>query len=265
MSELGYLEASLAASQMPLNETVYRDCPSCGGKKKFSVTRTAHGVLWNCFKLSCREKGSDIVSGELLPPNRKSTKIKPYTRPYLPMTILDQEYFDERFGHVPMDVKLTEDSARYLLPVYTPNQYIRGWVAREPWDDWAPVSGTGRQPKAVLYMHAEGPTQSWYHMFGGPRIVVLVEDQMSGYAVQQAGISACALMGTNLDNDKVREIAQEHPKEVIIALDADATDQAFKLARKWGLAFPKTRVAILKRDLKDERIEDIPQILGVAV
>jgi hypothetical protein len=247
---------------MPLNETVYRDCPSCGGKKKFSVTRTAHGVLWNCFKLSCREKGSDIVSGELLPPNKKRTKLKPYTRDFLPLGIEDRQYFEERFDHFPHDVRKTDDG-RYLLPVYTPNQYVRGWVVREPWDDWAPVSGTGRLPKAVLYMHAAGPTQSWYHILSGPRKVVLVEDQMSGYAVQQAGVSACALMGTQLDNDKIREIAQQKPDEVIIALDADATDQAFKLARKWGLAFRKTRVAILQRDLKDEQLSEIPHILGL--
>lgn len=262
MSEQGYLEASLAASEMPLNETVYRDCPSCGGKKKFSVTRTAYGVLWNCFKDSCREKGSQLTSGRLLPPNKKSSKLKPYSKPFLPLDEWDYDYFRKRFDHEPSDIKVSEDD-RYLLPVYSPNQYIRGWVAREPWDNWCPRKGTGQGPKAILYMHANGPTQSWYTAWSLSKKLVLVEDQMSACVVQQSGVSACALMGTQLDNDKVREIANERPEEVIIALDADATEQSFRLARKWGLAFTKTRVAILKRDLKDEFIEDIQEVLGL--
>ena len=264
MSELGYLEASLVATTLPLNETVYRDCPSCGGRKKFSVTRTPHGVLWNCFKLSCREKGSDIVAGELLPPNKKATKLKlnPYTREWDHLTVEDRNYFLERFGVIPEGARVTSDGCRYLLPVFTPQQWVRGWVAREPWDDWAPLSGTGSGPKALLYMHQEGPTQSWYGDFERSR-VVLVEDQMSGYCVAEAGERSCALMGISLDNDKVREIAMQRPQEVIIALDADATEQAFRLARKWGLAFRKTRVAVLEQDLKDTPIDDIPEVLGL--
>jgi DNA primase len=92
---------------------------------------------------------------------------------------------------------------------------------------------------------------------------VLVEDQLSAISAQQGGVNAVALLGTHLNNDKVWEISQWQPSQVIIALDADATDQAFKLARKWGLAFPKTRVAILARDLKEEKTDDIRYILGL--
>lgn len=110
-------------------------------------------------------------------------------------------------------------------------------------------------------MHAKGPVQSWY--LDTSNRLVLVEDILSAIRVQQLGLSACALLGTHLNNDKVREISLFKPGEVIIALDEDATDEAFKLAGRWGLAFPKIRVAILERDFKDDTDQNILRTLGV--
>jgi DNA primase len=71
-------------------------------------------------------------------------------------------------------------------------------------------------------------------------------------------LDAVALLGTGLNADKVREIqqvAQHLP--VYIALDADATSQAFVLARKWGSAFMSCRVVVLDKDIKDMSDDEI--------
>ena len=260
-------EALLLAEQLPLNETIYSDCPSCGGRKKLSVTRVREGVLWNCFKDSCSVRGRSIVQGELLPPKKKQTRLKPYRKPLYSLEAEDMQYVRERFhvhltrGRCPM--QRTEDD-RYAMWVRDPRLYTRGYMIRNGWsgEPECPRVSDWDGPKAVLYMHTVGPTLAWYPVSGESRLV-LVEDQMSALRAQEEGVSACALLGTDLDNDKVREIAMVRPTEVIIALDADATESAFKLARKWGLAFPKTRVAVLERDLKDEADGDISYVLGL--
>ena len=231
-----------------------------------SVTRVRQGVLWNCFKLDCPVKGYSITQGELLPPKRKQSRLKPYRGSLLPADYGDSEYFINRFGlgtEFARDIQVTLDD-RYSLPVKDLTGMIRGYVIRNGWTGCPPCPRLSdwQGPKTVLYMHAVGPSQAWYPDPHENRLV-LVEDQMSALRCQQEGISAVALLGTGLDNDKVREIAMWKPSEVIIALDADATDEAFKLARKWGLAFKKTRVAVLEQDLKEEAYGDIGEVLGL--
>ena len=257
------LAAELEAQQLAIHETSYSTCPLCGGKKKFSVTRLAHTVLWNCFRAACPAKGMTHTSGLLIPASKPKprSKLKPFRGAFHALSNEAYDWLRTRFpwlDGVNLCTALKQDDVgRIMLPVNNPHGWERGYIARayefSEWDG----------PKAVVYMHADGPVMGWYPV-SDCGTLVLVEDSMSAWACQLAGLSACALIGTHLNNDKVREIATQRPREVIIALDADATDQAFGLARKWGLAFNKTRVAVLERDLKDEHdLHDIPEVLGI--
>ena len=263
------LEARLLAEHLPVNESLRSACPECGDST-FSVTRLRHSVVWNCFKASCPVKGYSTTSAASVEPPRRKKSLRPYTGAVERLSEEDLDYFRKRF-----DLELTPEGPirastddRYIFPIYDSLERIRGYILRQPVWSGAPRSprkGTrGSQAKALTYMHAQGPTQSWYPSAGTETTdLVLVEDQLSAISAQQGGVNAVALLGTHLNNDKVWEISQWQPSQVIIALDADATDQAFKLARKWGLAFPKTRVAILARDLKEEKTDDIRYILGL--
>lgn len=256
--------AELEAQPLEVNQTIYTTCPVCEGKSKFSVTRLRHAVIWNCFRASCPVTGGSAHTiGALVPASKPKprSKLRPYRGEILPLSEEQEEFLIERFPMhtIPSCIRSTGDG-RYVLPIMNPYGYERGYLLRN-----FPESGLSDWdgPKAMVYMHADGPVMSWFPA-GDYEHLVLVEDQISAWCAQLAGISACALIGTHLNNDKVREIAVQQPKEVIIALDADATEEAFKLARKWGLAFNKTRVAVLERDLKDEHdLFDIPEVLGV--
>lgn len=258
------LEAKLAAAELPLNETVYRDCPVCNGRNKFSVTRTREGVLWNCFKASCSVRGFSPLAGELLKPNRKPNKLRPYRGSLRLLEPEHEQFFRERFPGLCTEqlelLRWAPEDDRWAFPILDPRGYCRGWTLR---------AYDGRDPKSLTRMHADGPSQSWHEPGWIARNsdwahkVVLVEDQMSAMVCASAGMSACALLGTQLNNDKVREIAMQRPREVLLALDADATEEAFRLARRWGLAFERIRVVVLKRDLKEEQAEDIREVLGL--
>ena len=43
-------------------ETKRMDCPACGGKNTFTVTKNSGSVLWNCYKASCNIKGATGVA-----------------------------------------------------------------------------------------------------------------------------------------------------------------------------------------------------------
>ena len=257
-------------------------CPYClGGQTKersFSVTRNSSGLLYICFRATCGQEGFIRTHGTAYAPSKpQAKKLRPYTGEFLHLERSDRRYFKERFGLselVTFDFYYNEQN-NYVLPIFAPDGHSRGNVVRRPWDG-APRTNCART-KACTYMHEDGPLLSWYginqemveYMPGKVSrwpvgVVVLVEDQISAMKVAQAGHVSAALLGCNLTADKVREIAQQVPIRVVIALDADATETAFTMARKWHAAFDSLRVAILKEDLKDSPEEDILTILGLA-
>lgn len=256
-------EALMLAATLAVNESVRRDCPVCN-HKTFSVTRLEHSVAFNCYRATCPASGVAITSAALVSPAPRTAKLRPYRGKILPLDDSDVAYFRDRFSITNTGVIRKTDDGRYIFCIQDYRGYVRGYLVREPvWagEPQAPLKGRGGA-KALTYMHTEGPVQSWHTNDSGT--LILVEDTLSALRVQGEGLSALCLLGTHLNNDKVREISQWQPKEVVIALDADATDEAFRLAKRWGLAFPRTRVAILERDLKDERKGDIRHILGVS-
>jgi hypothetical protein len=275
----------LAAEQLGIGESLKREeCPACSApERSFSITRQEHGVLYNCFRASCSFRGFLPTSGVLYQTRapRAEAKPNPYRGELLPLTDTDEQYFEDRFelSPVPMGVSVT-DGGHYAMALYRPDGRQDGLIVRRGGWTGEPQMPVDRNrycdgPKTVLYRDTLRAATSWYApvyeklscrydvtaLHRG--IIVLVEDCISAMKVAQAGVRACALVGAELNDDKVREIAQEHPTEVILALDKDATGNAFKQARKYGLAFRKIRVACLERDIKDEDRRNVLEVLGL--
>lgn len=201
---------------------------------------------------------------------KKATELNPYEGPMYDLTKQDAEYLFTEYS-LPFlwsSAFIKQNCTRYLLPIRSPLGQTRGYVARQGWAG-SPLEGKSGGQKAYTYMHASGPVQSFY-VGAKTSTLVLVEDQLSAIKTSLAGINSCALLGMPVaasgsysGADRIREIASLRPSEVIVAMDADATDKAFQFVRNWGLAFSKCRVAILERDLKDEPLDDIREVLGL--
>lgn len=259
-------------------------CPFCNGgrsrERTFSVSRVADGILHNCFRASCTEgRGFVPTAGVLRDPNRPTPPKpdRPYYGEYRPLETQDLDYFHERFDLVvhPNGEIGVNEFGQYVMQVLNPYRLARGYVVRRiSWSGMAPPrpNNVSEGPKTRVFMNdSRQLPMSWYFpvtrrepSFEGPHTaVVLVEDQVSALKVAQAGHIGVALLGTHLDANRVREIGTQRPKEVIIALDQDATPLALGMARTWGLSFNKTRVAILEHDLKDIAHEEITEVLGL--
>lgn len=261
-------------------------CPSChggqSGEATFTITRVEHGLVYNCYRSTCEARGFVPTSGLLVQPSKPKDprdSLRPYWGEYWPISVADAAYFKRRFGleDIPDYAIGVNEQDKYVFQVKGHDSHrVRGYLVRnEPWKlptgqmdpsyPRAPIPSQ-KGSKSALYMHAVAPTQSWYvpDTYAVLRdTVVLVEDHVSALKVRQAGFTGVALIGTNLDELKVREIAQFRPREVIIALDKDATSTAFKHARRWGLAFPKVRVSMLDGDIKDTDPQNVKEVLGL--
>lgn len=207
--------------------------------------------------------------------SQPETRLRPYSGGKMVLRAEDLAFFKARY-EIPSYMAFPNigrsTDGRYLLPIFDPKGGKRGVVARIPWDHaplWAttPIGG----PKADTFRSAWGPVQS--HYSGDmEKPLVLVEDQLSAIKLAAHGYGSVALLGTPADvvgtyggTDRVAEIATRSRSydEVIVALDADATDAAFKFVRKWGSAFRRIRVAILSNDIKDTRASELAEVLGV--
>ena len=255
-------------------------CPECDGgatgERSFSVTREAMGLVYNCYRASCQAAGfiPDVVVNLDFEREKRAgrTALRPYTGELRPLSLEDEAYFLARFGlrSDTSGAHIEAGKHDYMLPIYNPSQFIRGYVQRQP--TWKPLrsiqacprKGDVGLPKARTFMHAAGPIQSWYFTEDkAVKEIVLVEDQLSAMKVAQNGCTAVALLGTNMTDAKAMEIQQEQPTTVLIALDEDAIDVGFRMAEKWCMAFSDLRVVILEQDLKDTDNKDIQRILGV--
>lgn len=211
--------------------------------------------------------------GWLMPQPAQKPSGEAYTGVLNPLTDADKDFFQRTYGIIVPDRKIFRgEGDRYAMPIFPPGSVVaRGHVLRMPWpksplysaQDWA-----GRR-KALTYSAGPGPIQSFYTAHGAEKwpALVLVEDQLSAIKLAEVGVASVALLGTpnkgEIGMDRLTELSRFKAKEVVVALDADATEEAFAFARKWGSAFKKLRVAILSKDIKDTPKSDIFGVLGL--
>lgn len=247
-------------------------CPQCRGgsthERSMIVSRDHWAIGWYCFRANCGEKGRQIIPGgvvddtELEPTEKRP---RPYTGDVFALSKLQQAHFQEKYnlsaGRISESIYRSHehwpDDFRYILPIKRHDGVIRGHVARIPWGE-----PSGGHAKSMTYWNEEGPLLSWYH----PRYrctnrdVLVVEDQLSAMrAAEHLNLVACAILGTGLNAEKVQEL-QKHTHYLTIALDADATGQAFAMARKWGQAFANCKVLVLSQDIKDMSLKDLTNL-----
>ena len=287
-------EALRVAENLSVGVTRRCVCPVCDGGPKKEVTwvvgRESDRVWYKCFRATC-PGATGIVGSHTLSPavqaekNRALARLNPYVRSIEPLTTEDCQYFQDRFGLDLWDgkwigqISSTSDD-EYLLYVRSPDRKVRGHVVRQPvWKGVPKAPRQGRSgyaeetetstvwkpmPKTVIYPASTEPMLAWYpspsHVDGH---LVVVEDQISAMKVSQCGVHSVALLGNGMNVEIVRDIVRQKPKIVTIALDPGAEGQAQNLAKKWGLYFNRTRVALLEADPKDIPADDLLSELGL--
>lgn len=231
-------------------------CPKCKRDDSWSVwIGTSGQPMGTCHRAQCSH-GSRQLSGEqaifIATPKKKEPRY--YTRPIRSLTTSQEEIIKDRFGiHVPEVEGYNEADDRFILPVYGPvGHNRRGSIA---------YSFSGGVPKSLTYN--EKPEQPFVHYAGFfANGTVVVEDWFSAEKVSMAGAMGAAIMGTNLTQAMVTELAENAGAPAYLALDRDAYSKTIGYIAKYREQFPLGLYAwSLRVDLKYESTERIKRAL----
>jgi len=255
-----YAEQRELVENIPVKEGggINIDCVFCGGRKTLGLTIKDGKKLWHCFKVSCGAKGSvnvgmssaalrrrvygldaPKVSKPVLPiPDRTS---QPDNHPAV-MRYLEENNCLEAYHNGLIRIEYAPSDNRVLF--FTEDG--KGAVGR---------SISKQLPKWKQYGTVEGIMK-----VGNGTTGVVVEDIASACSISRFSFcSGCALLGTVLSSLQKRQLMQF--KEIIVALDKDASRKAISLASRLEGRI-KARVLLLEKDLKHCTPDEIQRLLS---
>jgi len=247
-------EIIILGTPLSEGETLRIICPACSGgsdsEKSLSITRN-EGLVWQCYRATCGVKGAthSATSGR-----EKSVKAEnptwEGTTHEIPLKVAERIKYLWGITDPPNWYWTTDFGGRVAMSVRSPSDTHRGWVLR--------AIGQGQRTKVLNFMEKR-ESLSWYKTHPHAP-TVLVEDIPS--AVRGARYTnTVALLGTGVGSSRAKEISQHATGPVIVALDQDATNQSFQIARKWGLLWGDVKVLPLIKDLKNLQEEELRNLL----
>lgn len=209
-------------------------CPFCGGgnskDRSLSVTRIEIGILYNCFRASCKRAGMQITTDApqvSFTENKLNVKSPQRSRVYTGQLVdLPDEvraYLNTKYqltnGHIQRgrvqwapDFDTPEWHGRVWFPTFTADGSTSGGIAR---------SIDGAKPKTLTYLRDGELMLSWLTNAKGPNVCVLCEDAISGLRLSKM-VTALPLLGTSLSIEKAKAIASRRFDAVYLCLDPDA-------------------------------------------
>ena len=242
-------------------ETKRVNCPFCGGRNTFTITRREGVRIWNCYKASCTASGAtgdvfpvEAIKMRITGKNPRLSAEKCVLKPKLPAKSVPVDNHDYAVDYL-KSVHAYQAHVEGLVDVsYAPKEHrVLFWLNNG-------VGAVGRSlkgefPKWKVY----GDCSGIFTCGTGPTAIV-VEDAASACAVgvlpEYTGV---ALLGTHIDSVKKRELTR-FPR-LIICLDADASIKALSLAKKMQCLVP-TSVCFLKQDFKWLEPDQIASVLA---
>jgi len=244
----------LMASSLGLGDTVRELCPRCNGgstnEKSLSITLSEDGnLLWQCFRAKCPESGTTSPQIRSNSGLRKVVKRVLFEGKVEPLNDAQLQRIVELWGiHEPLHWYWTpEHGGRVAMSIRSPKYMHRGWVLRD-------IYGRSRL-KALTYTDTGEEGLSWYKTT--PYVgTVLVEDIPSAVRAS-LHTNAVALLGTGVGLPRAQEISDFAPRPIVVALDQDATAEAFRIAHKWALLWGDVKVLPLDKDIKNMEEKEI--------
>lgn len=237
-------------------------CPACNGgntrEGTLKVTNDGGLLLWICYRASCGEQGGHRISGA----SREAATKVPSPRGVWGRTLLREavvlpanvrQLLQERYGiddaaSAKAGIGWDETTQRVAIPVRNFQQEDLGCILR---------AIDGQQPKTLS--HVEQGAISWFTNRDTDKVII-VEDQFSAIRASHY-LTSVALLGTNLNEERLYEIRRTKPTKVYLALDPDAFAVSVKYATRFRSLLPMTLVK-LPKDVKDMAHEELEELIS---
>lgn len=227
-------------------QTLSLDCPFCGAKKKFTVSKRDGNLIWNCYRASCSVRGSkagarslDTIKARMKTgqPIKDMRRVDP-----IPAPLVAVEGHPEALAYLSSVGSLEAVRSHLAKAFYAPSENRVVFVMNRG----AGCVGRaldGRKPKWKVYGDTTG-----VFACGVGKTAVIVEDPASACAVgvlpEYTGV---ALLGTNLSSLQKAQLGKY--QRAIIALDKDASMKSVSILGRVAGLVPAT-VRFLGEDLK---------------
>lgn len=207
-------------------------CPQCKGGRTneytMSVSRNGSTLLWKCHRASCPFAGTDSAGRFNELPSTAPTPTRGMVgRVYLRQAdkvpehireCLERDYFFSQ-----RQVNLLgwiEEEQRVVLPVTGWNREELGCVLR---------SESGAKPKALT--HTEPDAIACFRNWQSKECII-VEDIYSAIRASEY-VSAVALLGTNINEERISTITEPKFNKYFLALDRDAFGSAIRMSVRY--------------------------------
>lgn len=253
-------------------------CPSCNGgssrEHSLSVTRGEDGaLLFKCHRASCKFKGIIPVG----PRDEVPAHSAPIQKAPIERVITTEPLPDEIKALLNAKYKLVEPTlkhwglawtsdygGRVILPIKSYSLDNDGMVLRShsvPVGKPKTITKTTKPHVMAWFLHLP----AWLED-ASPEPLVLVEDIYSALRLWQAGISAVALLGTHLNEERVNEIAKvarQYPHlRVKLVLDYDAFGLACEYVRDYRhlIKMEVIKITTDVKDMTDEQLQEFEEL-----
>ncbi len=215
------------AKSLPVSHSMRVNCLSCGGKNTCSITNKGNRYVSLCFR--CKE--TESARAPAMTPQERRELIRAAqafeaTEPTLPQDFTPNitvpgllwlskaglNYHDIREHKIGWSPELR----RVVLPVYNRRNILAAVQARsvEPFVKPKYLNQIWSGPRPIFRTDLQRR--------GDNGTVVLTEDIMSACRIAKTGTTAFSLLGTNLMDAPIAEIAESPYDDVVVWMDSDA-------------------------------------------
>lgn len=230
------------------------NCPFCGGRSKFSVSKLDGKLLWNCYRASCSAHGSyqgqrsiDAVKNRLTKQASPTYEKRTTPLPYVTSSVYNHS---AALQYLKANNCLQAVEKGLIKVRYAPSD---GRVLFYTKDGCGAV-GRSLERRAVKWW-SYGDTSSGYSVGSGSTLVY-VEDVPSACSVSRLdGYVGVAMLGTSVGG--MPPIVGTYSR--IVVLDNDAASKAFSLARQLG---DGATIRLTKADLKSLSLCELRDVLS---
>tara|TARA_R110000772_G_scaffold169287_6_gene281170 strand:- start:3887 stop:4672 length:786 start_codon:yes stop_codon:yes gene_type:complete len=240
------MDIEFLAENLCEGDTKRANCPTCGGRNTFTITKKFGEIVWNCYKVSCSTSGRKYSLPNINDIKNRINKKQQTAYPNLPFVLPEhvllmdspvlKTYVDKY--NLKRDVFFDVKESRAVFPIpCMQTKKILGAVGRALLPDaYGPKWKRYDKQKDLMY-------------FTDPNldVGVLVEDCVSAESCYNAGFTGIALLGTSMHESRIKDLMPF--KEIVIALDKDANMKALKI-KKMLDPYMNCRVVFLPDDLK---------------
>jgi hypothetical protein len=234
------------------------NCPFCGGRKTLGVAVRQGKKLWHCFKVSCGIRGTRSVGMSTGALRKRLHGVEASKRTKrlaeVPALVSDPSFHPAVLKYLEDNNCIEAYHGGLIRVEYAPAEHRVLFFSN---DEKGAVGRTmdGAIPKWKQYGNIEGVVK-----VGTGDVGVIVEDVPSACSISRLqGFIGCALLGTVLSN--VQKAQLNHFKEVVVALDKDASRKAIELSRRLE-GRVKCRVILLEEDAKHMTVGSLRSLLA---